>query len=43
MNRQIVEDVFNRGIPWEALKNKTVLIAGVYGMLASYMVYVTVM
>lgn len=43
MNRQIVEydleNVFNRGIPWESLENKTVLITGAYGMLASYMVY----
>lgn len=43
MNRKIIEDdlenIYNRSIPWKALENKTVLITGAYGMLASYLVF----
>lgn len=34
-----LEDIFDRKIPWERLENKTILITGAYGMLASYMVF----
>lgn len=34
-----LEEVFQRDIPWDKLQNKTVLITGAYGMLASYMVF----
>ncbi|MCH5275281.1 MAG: NAD-dependent epimerase/dehydratase family protein [Lachnospiraceae bacterium] len=36
---QDLEDIYQRKIPWERLKHKTVLITGAYGMLASYVVY----
>lgn len=43
MNHKIIEqdmeNIYKRNIPWERLKNKTVLITGAYGMLASYMVF----
>lgn len=43
MKREIVEsdlqDIYSRDIPWELLENKTVLITGAYGMLASYCVF----
>lgn len=43
MEKRIIEEdldnVFNRKIPWDHLENKTVLITGAYGMLASYMVF----
>lgn len=43
MDRRIIEqdmeDIYRRNIPWERLRNKTVLITGAYGMLASYMVF----
>lgn len=34
-----LEDIYCRNIPWDMLENKTVLITGAYGMLASYMVF----
>lgn len=34
-----LEDIFCRNIPWERLENKTVLITGAYGMLASYIIF----
>lgn len=37
-----LEEVFHRDIPWEKLENKTVLITGAYGMLASYVVYMLI-
>lgn len=39
---QDLKDVYDRNIPWEQLRNKTVLITGAYGMLASYVVYMLV-
>lgn len=43
MKKEIIkadlEDIFGRNIPWSKLENKTVLITGAYGMLASYVVY----
>ena len=42
MNSVIERDlaeIYRSSIPWERLKNKTVLVAGAYGMLPSYMVY----
>lgn len=43
MKREIIqsdlENIFRRNIPWTKLENKTVLITGAYGMLASYMVF----
>ncbi len=34
-----MEDIFSRGYNWEEFDNKSVLITGAYGMLASYMVF----
>lgn len=34
-----LEEIYSRNVPWEELNNKTVLITGAYGMLASYMVF----
>ncbi|MDO4343718.1 MAG: NAD-dependent epimerase/dehydratase family protein [Eubacteriales bacterium] len=46
MKRDIIEedlkDIYNRNIPWEMLENKTVLVTGAYGMLASYVVYMLI-
>lgn len=45
MQRIIEEDldnVFCRNIPWERMENRTVLFTGVYGMLASYMMYMLI-
>lgn len=43
MKKEIIqedlEDIYCRNIPWSRLENKTVLITGAYGMLASYMVF----
>lgn len=43
MNSRVIEEdlenVYSRRIPWEFMENKTILITGAYGMLASYMVY----
>lgn len=37
--REDMEDIFNRDIPWELLRHKTVFLSGAYGMLASYLVF----
>lgn len=37
-----MENIFARNIPWEKLKNQSVLITGAYGMLASYVVYMCI-
>lgn len=46
MNNLIIlsdlENIYHRGIPWEKLKGKTVLVTGAYGMLASYVVYMLI-
>lgn len=46
LQRQIIEEdlenVFGRDIPWNKLKDKTVLITGAYGMLASYLIYMLI-
>lgn len=34
-----LEDIYSRNIPWERMENKTVLLTGAYGMLASYMMF----
>lgn len=34
-----MEDIFERDIPWNKLENKTLLLTGAYGMLASYITY----
>lgn len=34
-----LEDIFSRNIPWERMENRTVLLTGAYGMLASYMMF----
>lgn len=34
-----MEEIYDRGVNWGWLQNKTVLITGAYGMLASYLVY----
>ncbi len=34
-----LEEIYQRAVPWERLENKTVLITGAYGMLASYLVF----
>lgn len=34
-----LENIFERRIPWNLLDNKTLLITGAYGMLASYMMF----
>lgn len=42
MNSVIIsdmEDIYSRRISWDNLENKTVLLTGAYGMLASYLVY----
>lgn len=43
MKKEIIEadleEVFKRNIPWKQLENKTVLITGANGMLASYMLF----
>jgi nucleoside-diphosphate-sugar epimerase len=36
---QDMEDIFARKINWDALRNKTILLTGAYGMLASYITY----
>lgn len=46
MNNSIIiedlEEIYSRSIPWEKLKEKTVLITGAYGMLASYIMYMLI-
>lgn len=43
MKRRIIqtdlEDIYQRNIPWENLRNKTIVVTGAYGMLASYIVF----
>ncbi len=43
MNSKVIEedmqDIYNREIEWKELKNKTIIITGATGMLASYIVY----
>lgn len=43
MKCQIIEndlkDVYGRAVPWEKLQDKTVLVTGAYGMLASYIMF----
>lgn len=43
MNNSIIdadmEDIYNRGFDWNEFKNKTILITGATGMLASYVTY----
>lgn len=34
-----MEDIYSREIEWRKFENKTVLITGAYGMIASYLVY----
>lgn len=36
---QDMDDIYSRGIPWSKLENKTLLLTGAYGMLASYITY----
>lgn len=36
---QDLEEIYSRNIPWQKLENKTVLVTGAYGMLASYVMY----
>lgn len=36
---QDIEEIYSRDIDWEELRNKTVLITGPNGMLASYVIY----
>lgn len=46
MKRKIImedlEEIYCRNIPWKQLENKTVLITGAYGMLASYIVFMLI-
>ena len=37
--REDIENIYGRNLPWDRLKNCTVLITGAYGMLASYVMY----
>lgn len=37
--KQDMEDIYSRKIDWNRLDDKTVLLTGAYGMLASYIVY----
>ncbi len=37
-----LSEIYSRAVPWELLKNSTVLITGAYGMLASYMMYMLI-
>lgn len=37
--REDLEEIYGRKIKWERLRNKTILITGAYGMLASYLVF----
>jgi len=37
-----LENIYRRDIAWERLKNKTVLVTGAYGMLASYIVFMCI-
>lgn len=39
---QDMQNIYNRDIPWEDLKNKKILITGAYGMLASYIIYMLI-
>ena len=34
-----MENIYERNLSWELLRNKTILISGAYGMLASYFVF----
>lgn len=37
-----MDEIFSQNVSWEKLKNKTVLVTGAYGMLASYMVFMLI-
>lgn len=37
-----LKDIYQRNINWNQLRNKTILITGAYGMLASYFVYMCI-
>ncbi len=40
--KEDLEDIYRRNIPWECLNNKTVMITGAYGMLASYLMFMLI-